>query len=157
MSEKTPHGPYLDKFFPAVYRAQSGVVAHMNKIYPEVDLPESLIELVSVRASQLNGCSACLSIHAPAARRAGVSEGKLDILPSWRESPDYFSEQELAALDLTEELTLLPPGRRHADAALRACKVLAEEQVAALEWAIILINTFNRISIASGHPPMSKI
>lgn len=154
MSEKTTpeHGPYLDKFFPDVFKSLNNTSAALKKIYPEVDLPLSIIELVSVRASQINGCASCLSIHMPRARKAGISQEKLDILPSWRET-NAFDEQEKAALELTEELTVLPEGRRHADAAVRACRHFAEEQVAALEWAIVMINAYNRISIASGHPP----
>lgn len=156
MSDSTPaHGPYLDKFFPEVYKSLNKVAGQIRKIYPDVDLSTALIELISVRASQLNGCAACLSIHVPAARRAGVSEAQLDVLPAWREV-DLFDDQEKAALELCEELTLLPPGRRHADAAVRAGRYFAEEQVAALEWAIIMINTYNRISIASGHPPLRR-
>ena len=150
------HGPYLDKSFPQIAKAQNNVVTQLKKVYPEVDLGRDLIELAMVRVSQINGCGACLSVHVPAARRAGVPQNKLDVLPAWRELDGYFSEQEYAALELAEEITLLPAGRRHADAPLRAMKVFAEEQVAALEWAIIHINTYNRISIFSGHPPVFR-
>ncbi len=143
--------PYLDRFYPDVYRGLNKVTRQLREIYPDVDLPLSLIELVSVRVSQINGCAACLSIHVPAARRAGVDEVQLDVLPSWREA-DVFDERERAALELAETLTLLPSDRARTDPAVAACRIFAEEQVAALEWAIIMINTYNRISIASGHP-----
>ena len=157
MTETTPtHGPYLDKFYPQVAKAQNNVITQLKKVYPEVDLGRDLVELCMVRVSQINGCAACLSVHVPAARKAGVHQNKLDVLPAWREIPDYFTEQEYAALELAEEITTLPPGRRHADAAVRACEFFAEEQVAALEWAIIHINTYNRISIMSGHPPVFR-
>lgn len=151
--EQQPHGPYLDKFFPDVYSLLAKTNSRIRQIYKEVDLPSDLIELVCVRASQLNGCATCLSIHVPAARAAGVSDIKLDVLAAWRET-DLFNPAERAALELCETLTLLPEGQRSADAPLRAMSVFAEEQVAALEWCIVLINTFNRISIASGHPPV---
>ncbi|AGF73200.1 carboxymuconolactone decarboxylase family protein [Corynebacterium halotolerans] len=147
----SPHPPYLDKFHPDLYRGLGDVAKQLRKVFPDVDLPTSLIELVNVRVSQLNRCGTCLSIHVPAARRAGVDEYKLDVLPAWREVT-AFTEQENAALELAETLTLLPQGRKNGDAALAACEVFAEEQVAALEWAIILINAYNRISIASHHP-----
>lgn len=148
-----PGGPYLDKFFPEVYSALGKVNGQLKKVYADVDLSADLLELALVRASQLNGCSACLSIHVPRARRAGVSQTKLDVLASWRET-DAFSPHERAALELAETITLMPPGVRKADAPLKAMEIFTEEQVAALEWAIIMINTYNRISIFSGHPPL---
>lgn len=147
---RTIRGPYIDKFFPEPYKQLNEVNKTLRKIYPEVDLPESLIELVSVRVSQINGCGTCLSIHVPAARRAGVPEKKIDALPAWRMVEDYTAE-ERAALQLAESLTVLDRHEGHL-AARTACSVFAEEQVAALEWAIIMINAYNRISIASGHP-----
>lgn len=151
----TRRPPYLDKFYPDVYRALNDVNRKLRMIYPDVDLPLSLIELVSVRVSQINGCGTCLSIHVPAARKAGVPENKLDALPAWR-MVNEFTEQEKAALDLAETLTTLPQGRDNSRAGAIACDVFAEEQVAALEWAIIMINAYNRISIASGHPLLSR-
>lgn len=147
---KTPHPPYIDKFFPEPYKALLDVTAKLRKIYPEVDLPTSLIELVNVRVSQINACGTCLSMHIPQALRAGVPEWQLDALPAWRMVYE-FDEKERAALELAESLTLLGEGKGHT-AGLAACEVFAEEQVAALEWAIVMINAFNRVSIASAHP-----
>lgn len=147
---RSQHGPYIDKFYPEPYKQLVEVSKTLKKIYPEVDLPESLIELISVRVSQINGCGTCLSIHVPAARRAGVPEKKLDALPAWRMVDEYTAEEK-AALQLAESLTLLDRNEGHL-AARTACSVFAEEQVAALEWSIIMINAFNRVSIASGHP-----
>lgn len=152
MTEPT-NVPDLAKLFPEVFKAQGKVVGQLHRVYPDVDLSEALVELVSVRVSQLNGCAACLATHIPGARDAGVDQDKLDVLPAWRELPEYFSEQEYAALELAEEITLLPHGNRHSDAARKAGKVFVEEQVAALEWAIIMINSYNRISIMSEHQP----
>lgn len=147
---RSAHGPYIDKFFPEPYKNMLELTKTLRKIYPDVDLPTSLIELVNVRVSQINGCGTCLSLHVPAARRAGVPEKKLDALAGWQ-MVDEFTVEEKAALQLAESLTLLESHEGHL-AARTACSVFAEEQVAALEWAIIAINAFNRISIASGHP-----
>lgn len=149
------HGPYLDKFFPDVYKAMLVPGDLLEKIYPEVDLEPELVELVLVRVSQMNRCAMCLSVHVPKARKAGVSQRKLDLLPAWREARGVFSDRERAALGLAEVLTDLPHDRNNSEAAIKACDVFAEEQVAALEWAIVRINAFNRISIASGHPPLN--
>lgn len=154
--EELPHGPYLDKFFPDVYKALGRVNVELRRVYREVDLSDDLLELALVRASQLNGCTACLSVHVPRALKAGVSQEKVDVLASWRET-DAFSPAERAALDLAETMTLMPAGIRKAEAPLKAMEIFAEEQVAALEWAIIMINSYNRLSIFSGHPPATKI
>lgn len=154
--QRMDHGPYLDKFFPDVYSALGKANSQLKRIYQDVDLSPDLIEIALVRASQLNGCSACLSIHVPRARRAGVSQNKLDVLASWRET-DAFTPHERAALDLAETITLMPAGTRKADAPVKAMEIFTEEQVAALTWAIIMINAYNRISIFSGHPPASEI
>lgn len=145
--------PYLDKFYPEIYRALNDVNRKLREIFPDVELPTSLIELLAVRVSQINRCGTCLSIHLPAARQAGVPEKKLDALPAWR-MVDEFSKQERAALELAETLTVLPMGQDNSRAGATACDVFAEEQVAALEWAIIMINSYNRLSIASRHPLM---
>lgn len=154
MEKNKPHPPYIDKFYPAVYKQLVAVSAELRKIYPEVDLPLSLVELVNVRVSQINGCSTCLSLHIPQAIKAGVPQWQLDVLSAWRMVPD-FTKQERAALELAESLTLLEDGKGHT-AGLIACDVFAEEQVAALEWAISVINAFNRVSIASAHPLLGK-
>ena len=153
--KRSEHGPYLDKFFPEVYKAMLAPGQLLEKIYPEVDLEPELIELVLTRVSQMNRCATCLSIHVPAARKAGVPQRKLDLLPAWREARGVFDDREQAALELAETLTELPQGERNSQAAITACEVFAEEQVAALEWAIVSINAFNRLSVASGHPPLN--
>ncbi|MDO5453443.1 MAG: carboxymuconolactone decarboxylase family protein [Corynebacterium sp.] len=150
--QKSPVGPQLDRELRDVFLAQGKVAALLSEKYAEVDLSEEIVELAMVHASQLNGCAACLAVHMPAARKAGVSQEKLDILPAWREV-DVFDAQEKAALELCEALTLLPRGKRLADAPVQAAEHFTDGQLATLEWAIIMINTYNRISIASGHGP----
>lgn len=152
--KKLPHPPYIDKFFPKVYRKLLDVSAELRTVYPEVDLPLSLIELVNVRVSQINGCGTCLSLHVPRAVKAGVPQWQLDALPAWRMVTE-FSDRERAALELAESLTLLQDGRGH-EAGVVALQTFAEEQVAALEWTITAINAFNRVSIASAHPLLGK-
>ena len=81
---RSAHGPYIDKFFHEQYKNMLELTKTLRKIYPDVDLPTSLIELVNVRVSQINGCGTCLSLHVLAARRAGVPEKKLDALAAWQ-------------------------------------------------------------------------
>lgn len=84
----------------------------LEDIYPDVDLEPELVELVLVRVSQMDHCATCLSIHVQKARKVGVTQRKMDILPAWRDARDLYNDQERAALELTETLTTLPRDTR---------------------------------------------
>ncbi|MCX2162635.1 MULTISPECIES: carboxymuconolactone decarboxylase family protein [Corynebacterium] len=150
--------PYLDKSQPGTYKAIVEVSKEVRKASEAVGIDRALSELVNVRVSQINGCTACLSVHFPAARRAGVSQLKLDLLSAWRDS-DVFTERERACLTIAEALTrpaggdLTLSGPSLDSAIAEAAQVLNEDELAAAQWAAIAINAFNRISIASAHPP----
>ena len=107
-------------------------------------------ELVHLRASQINGCSVCVDMHAKAARKAGESEERVFAVGAWRETP-YFSEAERAALDLTETLTRLADRADQVPDAIwdAAAEHLDEEQVGALVLDIALVNLWNRLNIAT--------
>jgi AhpD family alkylhydroperoxidase len=109
-------------------------------------LEASLMELVKIRASQVNGCAHCLSMHTAAARKSGETEQRLYLLDAWRESPLY-GERERAALGWTEALTLLPTTHAPDDAygALQS-QFTPEEQVT-LTLLIVTINGWNRIQV----------
>lgn len=145
--------PYLDKSHPDTYKALVKVAAESRSAAHAAGLDNALIELINTRVSQINGCARCLSTHAPAARKAGVPARKIDLLPAWREIEDLYSDVERAGLHLAESLTLLGESSDRGRAAEIAADVLTTEQISALEWTVILINSFNRLSIASGHPP----
>ncbi len=110
-----------------------------------------LIELINTRVSQINGRHTCLSIHVPAARKAGVERLKLDVLAAWRES-HIFDDRERAAPLIAESLTNLDVPVDRDEIAAEAARHLSTEQIAAVEWIATMINAFNRISIASNHP-----
>lgn len=112
----------------------------------EAGLEKNLIELVKIRASQLNGCTICLHMHTQAARQAGESEERLYMLNAWRESPLY-SVRERAALAWTEALTLLASSRAP-DEDYRAMKEqFSDEESIQLTMMINVINCFNRIGV----------
>jgi len=116
-----------------------------------VGLQPLLIELVKIRASQINGCAYCLRLHTRDALSKGETTDRLAVLSAWRDT-DYFTEAECAALAITEEITLIadvPAGRRAKD---EDHPELTDEQVAAVRWLGIAINSFNRLSITSHHP-----
>ncbi|NLE98543.1 MAG: carboxymuconolactone decarboxylase family protein [Propionibacterium sp.] len=109
-----------------------------------------VVELVNVRVSQLNGCARCLSLHVPAAQKAGVDDARLHLLPAWREATLY-SRLERAALEIAELTTTVPAGAAERAAGVGLDAGLTEEQITAIEWIAISIGAFNRISIMSGH------
>ncbi len=115
-------------------------------------LPPPLIELVFLRASQINGCAYCLDLHYRRARRAGLPEAQLDTLAGWEESP-AFSEKERAALAWTESLTRI--GRGHVPDAVweRVRAHYSEKEIVDLSIAVVDINSWNRLMIAFRTPP----
>jgi AhpD family alkylhydroperoxidase len=112
-------------------------------------LEPSLIELVKIRASQINGCANCINMHTVEARAQGETEQRIYLLSAWREAPCY-SERERAALGWTEALTRL--SERHPDkAALDALKAqFTEEEQVKLTVMINVINGWNRIAVGFG-------
>lgn len=116
-------------------------------------LEHSLLELVKLRASQINGCAFCIHMHTHDARGAGESEDRMHLLNAWRESTLY-TERERAALAWTEALTqVADTGAPEADYKALAARFSPQEQVA-LTLAITAINSWNRIAIgfATPHP-----
>ncbi|MFD3683474.1 carboxymuconolactone decarboxylase family protein [Nocardiopsis sp. NPDC058631] len=143
--------PYIDKEHPKVYGAMLQAAAASRSAAQEAGLGEDTIELIKIRVSQINGCSTCLSIHFPKARKAGVAQGTLDVLSAWREVASFTDEQR-AALELAESLTVIDPTIDRQAVNARAAAHLTTAQISVVEWTTTLINAFNRISIASGHP-----
>ena len=119
-------------------------------------LEDSLMELVKIRASQINGCAVCLHMHTASARKQGETEERLYLLDAWRESPLY-SERERAALAWTEALTLL--SQTHApDNVYEALKAqFSEEEQVKLTLLIVTINGWNRLQVGfRGVHPVEK-
>jgi AhpD family alkylhydroperoxidase len=110
-------------------------------------LEHKLLQLVMMRASQINGCAYCIDMHAKDARAAGETEQRLYGLDAWREAP-YYSERERAALAWTEALTLIATTHAPDDVYEALRGQFTENEIANLTLAIALINTWNRLSIA---------
>lgn len=112
-----------------------------------VPLDPRLVELVKVRASQLNGCAHCIHVHAGKAVAAGESHARLLLLDAWREA-QVFSDRERAALAWCEALTLVTEGHVPDEVYAEAQAAFGDAGLAALTSAIVAINAWNRISIA---------
>ncbi|MBV9852420.1 MAG: carboxymuconolactone decarboxylase family protein [Armatimonadetes bacterium] len=115
-------------------------------------LDERLVELVKIRASQINGCAFCLQMHATAARKLGETEDRLQLLCVWHEAP-VFSARERAALAWTEALTRITEGHVSQEVYDQARTSFSEEELAHLTGAIVTINAWNRIAVAYRFTP----
>lgn len=150
MSELKP--PYLEQANPEIYKAFGQASASVAAAVEASGLDKKIIELIFVRASQINGCPTCLSVHVPKALEVGVTQRQIDVLPSWRRAYDVYSETERAALEIAEYITLVSEREHFAPVYQQAAQHFTKEQLTALEWAVVTINAFNRVSIVSEHP-----
>jgi AhpD family alkylhydroperoxidase len=140
----------IDKQSPEVYRAQIGVVRAIRKATREAGLDRTLVELVNVRVSQINGCASCLHVHVRGALACGETTQRLAVLPAWRDTT-LFTTRERAALTLAESITTLPDCRIQDLDYAQARQHLSAEEISAVSWLAITMNAFNRISIISRH------
>jgi AhpD family alkylhydroperoxidase len=136
--------PRLNPFAAAPAPMQSWL--EFGKDILQSGLEHSLMELVKIRASQINGCAFCLHMHTREARARGETEERLYLLDAWRESPLY-SERERAALAWTEALTLVSETHApdHVYQALQA--QFTEEEQVKLTLLIVAINGWNRVQV----------
>lgn len=108
-------------------------------------------DLIKIRASQINGCAYCVDMHTGDARKAGETERRINVLTVWRDTP-FFDEQERAILALTEEITLIA-GHVSDETYNTAAALFNEAYLAQIIMAIININAWNRIGIATKMEP----
>ena len=135
------------KTFPEALRAMSS----LEEVVESSNLEPELLELVKMRASQLNGCAYCLDMHSKDARARGESEQRLHVLAAWREAP-FYSERERAALAWCEALTLLPQMGAPDDVYAQVKEQFDEEELVALTLAIVAINGWNRFAVGFRSP-----
>lgn len=110
-------------------------------------LEESLLDLVKLRASQINGCAYCIDMHTKDARARGETEQRLYELDAWRETP-FYSERERAALAWTEAVTLITDGHVPDQLYEEVHKQFTSRELANLTLAVVAINGWNRFGIA---------
>lgn len=106
-----------------------------------------LMELVRIRASQINGCAYCLDMHIKDARALGESEQRIYLLSAWRESP-FYSERERAALEYAEAVTLLSAGGVPDEVYTRVQAQFDEAEIVRLTMLVVAINTWNRMNVS---------
>jgi len=133
---------------PEGYRAMAALQAYVDKS----GLEPPLIELVKIRASQINGCAFCIAMHVRDAKKQGESDERMHLLAAWREAPVY-SERERAALAWTEAVTLVAD-EHVPDAVYREVRRhFSEKELVDLTYAVVVINGWNRLAIAFRKTP----
>ncbi|MFF4290869.1 carboxymuconolactone decarboxylase family protein [Streptomyces sp. NPDC001633] len=141
---------FIDKQSPKAYHALVETAEAVRAVAAEAALDRSLVELINLRVSQINGCAYCLNVHTRAALRAGETPQRLGVLAAWRDT-ELFTEREQAALALAEATT--EPANAVAQERAYECarQVLDDDEISAVIWVAIAINAFNRVSILSKH------
>ena len=137
---------------PGVVQAMLGLEKQVRK----AGLDSKLLDLVRMRASQINRCAYCLDMHSKDARAAGETEQRLYSLDAWRETP-YYSERERAALEWTEALTLVAATGVPDDVYDRVRAQFSENELTHLSLAIVAINGWNRLNVAARTVPGSYV
>ncbi|MFF4211895.1 carboxymuconolactone decarboxylase family protein [Streptomyces sp. NPDC001796] len=142
---------FIDKQSPAAYQALVRTSEAVRAVAAEAGLDRTLVELVNLRVSQINGCAYCLNVHTNAALRAGETPQRLGVLAAWRDT-ELFTPDERAALALAEATTDPADTTAQEVAYGIAREVLTDDQISAVIWVAVTINAFNRVSVMSGHP-----
>ncbi|WP_337102851.1 carboxymuconolactone decarboxylase family protein [Paenibacillus sp. YIM B09110] len=129
---------------PAGYKAMSGLEAYIQS----TGIEKSLLELIKIRASQVNGCAFCIDMHTKDARKAGETEQRIYMLNAWREAP-FYSDAERAVLALTEAVTLVTQGHVPDEVYAEAARHFDTKRLSEIIMAIVTINAWNRIAIST--------
>jgi len=152
MANKKTHNlePRIDMANPAF----SGIMKAMYGLEEPLrnsGLEPTLRELIKTRASQINGCAYCIDMHAKDARAHGETEQRLYALNAWRETP-FYTDRERAALEWTEQLTLIAEKGVPDELYTRVREYFSEEEIVHLTLAVVQINGYNRFAISFRAP-----
>lgn len=137
-----------DKIAPDAIKALLGLQKFVNNS----GLEESLLNLVMLRASQINGCGYCVDLHCADARKNGETERRLQAVCVWQETP-FFTDRERAALKWAEAVTLLSESHAPDDIYQEMRKHFDEKSAVDLTMAIIAINSWNRLAVSFRKSP----
>ncbi|MFF5785440.1 carboxymuconolactone decarboxylase family protein [Streptomyces sp. NPDC012693] len=144
--EHAPRLPLAERH-PAFYRAMRGLETAAAQ-----DIDPTLFHLIKIRASQINQCAFCIDMHSKDALAEGETVGRIVQLSAWRESRHFYTERELAALELTESVTALTDGVPD-EAYDHAAAHFDETELARVIGAIVVINAWNRIAVTTRMTP----
>jgi AhpD family alkylhydroperoxidase len=138
----------LGKSAPKLYQAVVALDPLASEALASAGIADGFSHLLRLRASQLNQCAFCIRLHTRDAIAGGESSDRISVLPAWRET-EYFNQKERAALELVEAITLISDGQVPDAIYAHAAANLSSDEVAAIEWLAVVMNTWNRIAISS--------
>ncbi|GGR47725.1 AhpD family alkylhydroperoxidase [Nocardioides luteus] len=141
----------VTKLFPAAYKAVMAVEEATKDAADVAGIDPLTVDLVKLRASQINGCAFCLRMHTQDALANGETTERLALVAAWWES-QYFTPVEQAALTIAEQITRIGDLHTLPAPTVDVESILDEKQIAALTWVAITINTWNRVAISSHYP-----
>ena len=148
------HARSEQKNFRALAPDANDIIAALGQVAAKAGIDKQLLELIKLRASQINGCAFCVQYHILQSERLGISADKLNLVVVWREAP-LFSSRERAALAWTEALTLLTAGVSD-EVYTQAAAEFSEKELADLTSAIASINVWNRLGVAWRWTPPAR-
>lgn len=141
----------LGKSAPALYQAVIELDRLASEGVSKAGIAEGFSHLLRLRASQINQCAFCVRLHTRDALASGETSDRVAVLSAWQET-DYFTQKERAALALVEAVTSISVGQLPDAIYEQAETSLSKEEISAIEWLAVVINTWNRIAIASRYP-----
>ncbi len=143
----------MGKVLPAAYEAMDA----LDNFVDQSSLDKSHREYIKIRASQINGCAYCVDAHSHDALKLEEPLQKVLLVSAWREAGNIFSEEEKLLFKMTEEITLIHQYGLTDETYLKAIELFGEEKTAEIIMAIITINAWNRIGVATElRPPVRK-
>lgn len=142
----------LKQVTPKVSGAMGALHAAAAAAARDAGVEPELLELVRIRASQVNGCAFCIDMHTKDARAGGETEQRIYALNAWRETP-FFTQRERLALALAEAVTLVHDGHVPDPVYRAAAEAFKEDELAAVIWTAVVINAYNRIAVSTRMPP----
>jgi AhpD family alkylhydroperoxidase len=141
----------LGKVAPKLYEAVAALDGQAREFAKSAGLAEGFAHLLRLRASQINQCAYCVRLHSRDALASGETADRLGVLTAWRET-GYFTDKERASLALCEAITNISVAQVPDSIYAEAAAVLSTEEIAAVEWVTVIINTWNRVAISSRYP-----
>lgn len=141
----------LGKSAPKLYQTVASLDQLATEAVTSAGIAEGFSHLLRLRASQINQCAFCVRLHTRDALASGESSDRISVLPAWRET-GYFNQKECAALALMEAIMLVADGQVPDAIYEQAAAALSQDELSAIEWLAVVINTWNRIAISSRYP-----
>lgn len=140
----------ISKLEPTAYKALLGLESYLAT----TTISKTNKELIKIRASQINGCAFCINMHTTDARKNGETEQRIYLLNAWKEVANIYTEEERILLALTEEVTLISQAGLSDETYNKAKATFGENQLAQIIMAVITINSWNRLAIATQLQPV---